>query len=308
MTVKMVIDTDPGIDDAMAILYALSDPAIDLLGLTTVFGNVPVAQATKNALGLLAHVGAELPVAQGAAQPSLQPPKPHPDFVHGADGFGEVSPQGVPAMPDPRDAADFLIDTIRAHPREVTLVPIGPLTNLAILLDRAPEVASLVREVIVMGGAVHTKGNITPHAEANIWQDPHAAERVLSAPWPLRLIGLDVTEQVRCIGEDFEILAAARPRAGGFLAQSVAFYMRFHVESAGFHGCYMHDPTAVISAVAPERFGFEPRALTAICEGEKIGATILAADGRAPVQAALSADAEAIRRRFLDVIATGPLP
>ncbi|MEL6477810.1 MAG: nucleoside hydrolase [Pseudomonadota bacterium] len=308
MTLKMVIDTDPGIDDAMAILYALSDPGIDLLGLTTVFGNVPVSQATRNALGVLAHVGAEVAVAEGAARPSVQPPQPHPDFVHGADGLGGAVPQGTPAAPDPRDAASFLIDTVKADPGEVTLVPVGPLTNLAEALERAPEIADLAREVIIMGGAVQGKGNISPHAEANIWQDPHAAEQVLSATWPVRMIGLDVTEQVRCVPEDFETLAAARPGAGGFLARALPFYMRFHAQNEGFHGCYMHDPTAVISAVCPEHFGFEPHPLLAVCEGEEIGATRPATDGRAAVEAALTVDAEAVRRRFLDVIATGPLP
>ncbi|MEO0530356.1 MAG: nucleoside hydrolase, partial [Planctomycetota bacterium] len=213
-----LIDTDPGIDDAMAIVYALSDPQIELVGLTTVFGNVPVATATQNALNLLALTGHAVPVAQGAAAPRTQPVKPHPDFVHGTGGFGEVQLPREPSTAHAADAADFIIQALRMSPGEITLIPVGPLTNLAEALDRAPEIAGLARDVVIMGGALACPGNVSPVAEANIWNDPHAADVVFAADWPMRMIGLDVTEQVRCSPQDFAHLAEARPVTGGFLA------------------------------------------------------------------------------------------
>ncbi|MBY8976469.1 nucleoside hydrolase [Rhodobacteraceae bacterium NNCM2] len=305
---KIIIDTDPGIDDAMAILYALNDPALDLLGLTTVFGNVPVATATRNAIALLHHVGRSLPVAEGAARPLELPPQPHPDFVHGADGFGGAALHDPGHDPHHHDAADFIIQQVRAHPGEVTLIPIGPLTNIAEALTRDPGIAPLVAEVLIMGGAVRRRGNVSPHAEANIWQDPHAAELVLAADWPLRLVGLDVTEEVRCTHAHFIDLAERRPRAGGFLRDAVRFYMDFHVESQGFDGCFMHDPTAVIAAVQPGFFVTERIALTAVREGDRLGATIPAADGRRPAAVCLGVQAAELREHFLRIIASGPLP
>ncbi|MEM7507199.1 MAG: nucleoside hydrolase [Pseudomonadota bacterium] len=306
MAHKVLIDTDPGIDDAMAILYALSDPGIELVGLTTVFGNVPVETATRNALDLMALAGSDAAVAEGAALPRTQPLKPHPDFVHGAGGFGDARLPRASADAHALDAADFIIQALHDAPGEVTLISVGPLTNLAEALDRAPEIAGLVREVVIMGGAFACAGNVSPVAEANIWNDPHAADLVFAADWPMRMIGLDVTEQVRCAPEDFARLADARPVTGGFLAKAAAFYMDFHRESAGFYGCYMHDPSAVISAVRPALFRTEPHPLTAICDGEEIGAT-RTVTGRRPVDVALAVEAEAVRQHFLDVIASGPL-
>ncbi|MEM7238318.1 MAG: nucleoside hydrolase [Pseudomonadota bacterium] len=307
MTRKIIIDTDPGIDDAMAIVYAFSDPMIEVLGLTTVFGNVPVTTATRNACALLTHIGRTVPVAQGAARPLVQAPAPHPDFVHGRDGFGGVAIDPPAMEADNRHAAAFLIDMLKANPGEITLVPVGPLTNLAIALEREPAITDLVAEVVVMGGAVRTRGNITEHAEANIWQDPHAAEKVLNAPWPMRMVGLDVTERVRCVPADFDRLAAARPQAGGFLRDAGRFYMDFHAKSVGFDGCFMHDPSAIIAVSCPDLFDTEAIALSARCEGEEIGATRPTDDGRAAVDVCLDVRSESVRERFLDIISAGPL-
>ncbi|MEM1346509.1 MAG: nucleoside hydrolase, partial [Pseudomonadota bacterium] len=134
----VLIDTDPGIDDAMAILYALAEPALDVLGLTSVFGNVDVATATANARRLVELAGAEVPVAAGADVPLVQPPPPHADYVHGADGFGgAVLPEPV-RPPDPRPAWQFIAETCAARPGEITLIALGPLTNLALALDQRP--------------------------------------------------------------------------------------------------------------------------------------------------------------------------
>lgn len=304
---KLIIDTDPGVDDAMAIHLAFAHPDIDLIGLTSIFGNVHVEKATRNALALAEMAGARIPVAEGAAAPLVQPLQPPAYFVHGDEGFGTLPAFAPNTAPDPRPADQFLVDTINAHPGEVTLCPIGPLTNVALALRRDPSIAKKVKEVVIMGGAVETPGNVTPHAEANIWNDPHAAAEVFAADWPMTLVGLDVTEAVRCTPEDFAALAAAAPKIGGFLNQAVQFYFEWHKKKphyahGPFEGCFMHDPSAVLACVEPDMFRFRDAPIRVETEGEQIGRTVSDADapGR-PVRQALGVDTTAVAARFLRV-------
>lgn len=295
---KVIIDTDPGIDDAMAILFAMADPGIELLGLTTIFGNVHTAQATRNALRLVELMGHHVPVAHGAEAPLRMPQHPPADFVHGPEGFGDIPAEDPAGTPDPRGAARFLAETCAADPGEVTICAVGPLTNLAHALRDHPEIVETVREVVVMGGSIEAGGNVTPHAEANIWNDPHAAAEVFAARWPMRLVGLDVTQIVRCTRADFAALAEAAPVAGGFLNRAADFYFRFHVAQRGFDGCYMHDPTAVIAVTDPGLFDWRETALSVPLEGGEIARTVPGGDGP-PVACAMGVDAHAVRGRFL---------
>lgn len=301
----VVIDTDPGIDDAMAILAAIGDPGIDLVGLTTVFGNVSVATATRNALQLVELAGASVPVAGGAARPLAREPAPHPDFVHGAQGLGEAVLPAPAARPDPREAAAYLAETAAAHRGRLVVVAVGPLTNLARALDAHPAIAGDVARVVVMGGSLRHPGNVTPHAEANVWQDPHAAARVLAAPWPVTLVGLDVTETVRLYAEDLAPLAERVPRSGAFLRQAFAFYAGFHARTRGFSGCYLHDPVAVLAAADPDRLETAALAVAVETEGEAVGRTRPAEGGRA-IEVAVSADAPGLRRRLFEALARLP--
>lgn len=308
MARKIIIDTDPGVDDAMAILYALSDPALDLVALTTIFGNVPVERATQNALALCELAGREVPVSEGAALPLVQEPHPYALNVHGDEGFGHARLPRPKARATGIDAAEWIIDAVKEAPGEIALIPVGPLTNLANALKRAPDIVHLVPEVIVMGGAVRVTGNVNEHAEANIWQDPHAAEIVLAADWPVRLVGLDVTEQVVCTPADFDRIAAAKPVIGGFLKQATDFYIDFHRESEGLDGCHMHDPSAVIAAAHPEFLPTEELAIEVTTEGEAAGATRAIDKPHAKTtHVCTGVKIEAIRQRFLDVIMNGPL-
>src|SRR6185437_15919771 len=190
---RIILDTDPGIDDALALVLALDSPEVQLEAITTVHGNVPVEMTTRNALGLLEVAGrSDVPVARGSAQPLVRAPV-DAKYVHGPTGLGTL------ALPEPQtsvvtqSAADLIIERVQAAPGEVTLVPIGPLTNLALALRREPAIASQVREVVIMGGALRVPGNVTPAAEFNIYADPHAAQVVFKAGWPIRLVALDVT-------------------------------------------------------------------------------------------------------------------
>ena len=262
---RVILDTDPGIDDAMAIAFALCHPDIELLALTTVFGNVSVEQSTRNARYLLECFGAdEVAVARGAAVPSVQAPLPHAHFVHGADGLGNVHPAEElhyragtrHARLARSEAADFIVETAREMPGELVLVAIGPLTNVAAALAREPELPSLVRELIVMGGALDEPGNVSPLAEANFWNDPHAADAVFGADWPATVVGLDVTHRIMVHDEHLAQLRDEAGETGDLLWRSSRFYVDFYAARAGdgVRACAMHDAAALVHVIMPEAF------------------------------------------------------
>jgi purine nucleosidase len=191
---KIILDCDPGADDALAIAYAVGSTELDLLGITTVAGNVSLDKTTANALRVSEFVGAgDVPVTAGSPQPLRRAPITAAD-VHGADGLrGARLPPPV-ADPRPGHARDFIIDTVMAAPGQITLVATGPLTNIALALDQEPALASNVRDFVIMGGS-SARGNVTPAAEFNIAADPEAAALVFGAGWTVTMVGLDVTEQ-----------------------------------------------------------------------------------------------------------------
>ena len=307
MTEQILIDTDPGIDDAMAILYAIAAPDIELVGLSTIFGNVSTEIATRNALQLLELAGVEVPVARGAEKPLRRELAPPPDFIHGAQGFGDVLLPAPSRTADPRPAVRFITETILENPGEITLVPVGPLTNIALALREAPEIAKVVKKVVVMGGAIRTAGNVNQHAEANIWNDPDAAAEVFAAEWPVTLVGLDVTQEVRCKDHDLDPMRTTSSKCGPFLNDAAAFYFRFHEKVRGFTGCYLHDPSAVICATHPEWFETVEGPITVTVDGEALGCT--REGGSGPSQrVAIGVNAEAVRGRFLEILKTSCLP
>ena len=170
-------------------------------------------------------------------------------------------------------------------------------------LELDPGIVSKVKGVTVMGGSLEEGGNVTPHAEANIWQDPHAADQVFSASWPVKLVGLDVTHQVICEPEHFAQLSRSAPVLGKFLNDAAQYYFEFHKRENGFHGCHMHDPTAVISIIRPELFSLDPIPLEVIVEGEMLGQTYRSsANGRPAVEVCMGIDDAEVRRLFLDTI------
>lgn len=301
----IIIDTDPGIDDAMAIQLAFAHPELEVIGLTSIFGNVDIERATRNALRLAEMARHSAVVARGAEVPLFQSPKPAADFVHGREGFGREDPATPTRNADPRSAAQFIVDTISDRPGEVTVCAVGPLTNIALALDIDSTIASKIERLVIMGGAVDTTGNVTEWAEANIWQDPHAAERVFSASWPMTLVGLDVTEKIHCSQTDFRSVAQSSPEIGGFLERAASFYIEFHRKSAGVDACYLHDPSAILYLTDPQLFTIEAAPLRAVTEGDRVGQTVRAIDsGRATVDVCVSADVDGVRDRFLAVLST----
>ena len=279
MTRKIIIDTDPGIDDAMAIFFALQAQELDVLGLTTTYGNVPVEIATQNALTLTEIAGVNVPVAGGVAVPSQQDARPFPDFVHGADGFGDIQYPASSKQPLAQSAAEFIIEQVRQYPGEVTIVALGPLGNLGKVLELDPEIANLVDEVVLMGGAALEYGNVSPVAEANIINEPHAADAVFTAPWQVTMVGLDVTHQVLLENSVLERIKAKNPKLGTFLYDCAQFYINFYSNRFGFDGCYFHDASTIAYLLDPSIFGVELGAIRVVTEGIAVGQTIMAPQG-----------------------------
>jgi inosine-uridine nucleoside N-ribohydrolase len=304
MALKLIIDTDPGIDDAMAILYAIAAPEIDLLGLTTVFGNVTTPKATRNALYLLEQAGIEIPVAEGLHRPRIGPPFPPTSAVHGAEGFGTL------AVPTPQrralveTAPEYLVRMARAHQGELLLCPIGPLTNIAAAMELDPSFCSNLKGMVVMGGSLRAGGNITPAAEANFYHDPHAADFVLRHGCNITLVGLDVTNRVICPRSFFARLASESPKMGGLLHDMAEFYIDFYETVGKFAGCGMHDPSALVACIAPELFTTEPHALRVALSGDRSGEMIAVANSTAQaVNVCTDVQAEAVKQNFFKNVA-----
>jgi inosine-uridine nucleoside N-ribohydrolase len=250
MATPILLDCDPGHDDAMAMLLALGSPELELLGVTTVAGNQTLAKTTANALRVLELVGrGEIPVAAGADRP-LERDAYVASYVHGESGLDG------PNLPEPKgtvvedDAVNFMAGRICGTDLPVTLLATGPLTNVALLIERCPEAAGLVDRIVLMGGAI-AEGNVTPAAEFNIWADPEAAARVFSSGLDVTMIGLDVTHKALLLPGHADRLRASG-RAGAFVADLFAFYHRFHAETYDFPGSPVHDAVAVAFVARPE--------------------------------------------------------
>ncbi|MCU0513552.1 MAG: nucleoside hydrolase [Anaerolineae bacterium] len=252
---KVIIDTDPGIDDAMAIFFALCSPELEVIGLTTIFGNVHTSLATINALRLLEIAGrTDIPVAPGVAAPLASAYKGPVPYVHGEDGQGNTHLPPPASTPLARAAADFIIEQIMAAPGEITLIALGPLTNLALALRQEPRIAQHVREVVLMGGNAFTIGNATPAAEANIHNDPEAADEVFGAPWPVTMVGLDVTHQVIMDSAHLAEYARMNNPMAQHIHRILPVYVELYRLSGGLDGIYIHDSSAVAYVIDPSLF------------------------------------------------------
>ncbi len=243
----IILDSDPGHDDAIALLLALASPELNLLGVTTVSGNQTLEKTTANAIRVLDHVGrTEVPVAAGADRPLVRERHVAAE-VHGETGLDgpDLPPPSRPA--EDGHAIDWIAMTLVSSPGPVTLVPTGPLTNIAQFLARYPELASRVERIVLMGGAVG-EGNVTPAAEFNIWADPEAAHRVFTSGIDLTMVGLDVTHQALLRPADVDRLRAAG-NAGRLVADLFEFYVRFHRSRYGWDGAPVHDAVAVAHVI-----------------------------------------------------------
>ncbi|NKX45817.1 nucleoside hydrolase [Roseicyclus persicicus] len=256
MTRKIIIDTDPGQDDAVAILLALASPEeIEVLGLTAVAGNVPLALTQKNARIVCELAGRrDMRVFAGCDRPLVQP-LVTAEHVHGKTGLdGIVLPE--PTMPlQDAHAVDFIVDTLRSHPSEtVTLCPLGPLTNIATAFRTAPDIIGRVQEIVLMGGAYFEVGNITPAAEFNIYVDPEAADIVFRSGVPLTVMPLDVTHKVLTTRPRIEAIRGLGSAVAHAVAEWTDFFERFDMEKYGHDGAPLHDPCVPAWLIRPDLF------------------------------------------------------
>lgn len=259
---RMILDVDTGVDDAMAIFYAIRRPGIKLEALTTTFGNTDTVIATENTLKILELLGRpEIPVAQGVARSLIRPYKRMADHIHGSNALGDVE------LPTPKikavdeHAIDLMIRVIKENPGEITLCPVGPITNVALAITKAPEIAKLVKEIVVMGSTIlhpGIHGPIAPMVDANFANDPEAAHIVLQSGANVTLVGMDVT-MTTLLSTD---MMAEISREGDHAAQTLMQITQFYVDAyktmyPGIQGCGLHDPLAVAVAEDPTLVGLE---------------------------------------------------
>ena len=268
---RILIDTDPGIDDAMAIVYALASPELEVVGLTTVFGNAHVDTCTTNALRILDIAGrSHIPVAQGAARPLAMPYRGPADYVHGVNGLADVPLAAPTREAHHLDAAHFIIQQVMAAPGEITLVPIGPLTNVALAMLLQPDLPQHLAGMVIMGGNAFVPGNASPAAEANIINDPEAADIVFGADCPIVMCGLDVTERTIMTSEQIDSLGAIDNDRARMAAAILPFYRDFHVSRGGPDGIHVHDSTCISYLLAPQHFGAQHHPIRVDC-GHGVG-------------------------------------
>ncbi|EYD73773.1 nucleoside hydrolase [Limimaricola hongkongensis] len=250
---KIIIDTDPGQDDAVAILLALASPELQVLGLTAVAGNVPLDLTQRNARQVVELAGRDTPVFAGCAAPIARP-LVTAEHVHGKTGLDGIT------LPDPslplqeQDGVDFIIDTLRREPENtVTLCPLGPLTNIATAFRRAPDIVARVQRIVLMGGGFFEGGNITPAAEFNIYVDPEAASEVFACGRPITVLPLDATHKA-LTSKDWIARMRGMGRIGEVVASWTDFFERFDTEKYGSEGAPLHDPCVIAWLLRPDLF------------------------------------------------------
>jgi purine nucleosidase len=305
----ILLDCDTGIDDALTLLYLASsvkEGRAELAAVGTVHGNVPPDVGALNTLRILERAGlAGVPVAIGAAGPMTGQARYAYDF-HGADGLGDTGLPEPDGSPVEMSAPDQIIRLARARPGELTLLAIGPLTNLAIALLLEPSLTGLVRQVVVMGGALEHPGNVTSHAEANIWHDPEAAELVLGARWPLTLVPLDATHPTAVDGTWLDRLATGETATAQLATRILAFYVNAYRPILDTRGAVIHDALAAMLAIDPSIAEYTERPVRVELQGEHTRGTTLwdrrraaEQDGRAAVKVALRTDTSTFQDRLL---------
>lgn len=248
---KIILDCDPGHDDAIAILLAAGNPEIDLLGITTVAGNQTLEKVTRNAQAVCQVAGIDVPIARGASVPLVTPQIVAED-IHGGGGMdGPVLPE-ITGELDPRHAVDFIIETVMAHePKTVNLVPVGPFTNIALAMRKEPRIIERVKSVIVMGGS-YTRGNVTPTAEFNIFVDPEVAEAVFRADWNVTMVGLDLTHQALATAELQDRVRAIGGEVSQFILDIWGFIGKTYNEVFEFDSPPVHDACCVAALIDPQ--------------------------------------------------------
>lgn len=302
MTRKPVImDVDTGHDDAIALLMAFASPELDVRAVTVVAGNQTLDKTLRNTLRILTLAGIQAEVAAGADRPLLRPLVTAPE-VHGESGLDGPSLPEPAFAPSPRKAWDAIIDIVRNSPQKVDLIPVGPLTNIALALRAAPDITANIGRITLMGGAGREGGNITPVAEFNIMVDPEAARIVFQSGVPITMIGLDVTHKAQLYPSDTEILRAMGGRVPTAVAELMDFYSQYHPRF-GFKGSPMHDPCAVAAVLDPSLITTQKLYVDVETRGElTAGQTVVDFRGRTGRPANVDVGLDIDRERFVKML------
>ncbi|KAK2641618.1 hypothetical protein Ddye_023381 [Dipteronia dyeriana] len=310
---KIIIDTDPGIDDAMAIFLAFKSPEVEVIGLTTIYGNVYTTLATKNALHLLEVAGrTDIPVAEGSQVTLTKDTKLRiADFVHGADGLGNQNFPPPKGKPIEQSAAAFLVEQANLCPGKITVVALGPLTNIALAIQLDPAFAKNIGQIVLLGGAFSVNGNVNPATEANIVGDPDAADVVFISGADVVAVGINVTHQAVMTDADRDKLAQSNGKFAQYLCQILEVYFSYHHDAYATRGVYLHDPTALLVAINPSLFTYMEgvvrvqtsgitRGLTLFDNRQKRFAEITEWTDKPTVKVAVTVDAKAVVKLIMD--------
>lgn len=277
---QVIFDTDIGIDDAMALLLLHYSPHVELRGIVTGFGNASIDDTTRNALFMKDRFGIEAPIYRGEAKAiAARLGDGYPDFVHGKNGLGDIDFAEPETEPEPVSGAQGIVDLVARHPHELSIVAVGRMSNLARALEICPELPTLVKEVVVMGGAFGVnghRGNVSPVAEANIAGDPQAADIVFTSGLPLTIVGLDVTQETIATREFFDELRSSAGDAGRLIYEMSRCYLDFHQRVTGKHECPIHDSSAAAFLIEPDLFDTQNGVVRVVTDGIAMGQTIFA--------------------------------
>ncbi len=314
---KVIFDTDPGVDDAMAILMMAGHPDIDILGFTTTFGNVSVKTATKNARYLsqmiAPFVGKNIPVYKGVCKPFMyETTEGYAEFVHGDGGMGGLFVPEVDTPYETISGAEYIIESVRQSPHQISLIAVGPLGNIALAMMLEPNLPKLCKNIFIMGGSFFRQGNISPSAEANIYNDPHAADMVFGGDWheSSAIAGLDITYSAPMHRTWIEDLSTANPMAK-WMAECADFYMKIYEQGLGVDGVFCHDAIAVAMMTNPEMFECVQGTIRVATDDMSRGNTIMRLNdtvpnaywqNRTPMQAGVKIDADGFLSLYADCI------
>eukprot|EP00252_Welwitschia_mirabilis_P020125 TRINITY_DN4860_c0_g2_i1.p1 TRINITY_DN4860_c0_g2~~TRINITY_DN4860_c0_g2_i1.p1 ORF type:complete len:329 (+),score=60.84 TRINITY_DN4860_c0_g2_i1:209-1195(+) len=313
---KLIIDTDPGVDDAMAILMAFQIPGIEVLGLTTIFGNVSTKDATRNALHLCEIAGRlDVPVAEGSPEPLKRGPPLIADYVHGSDGLGNTFPPPPKAKKIAKNACEFLVDKTSKYPGEVIILALGPLTNIALAIRKDKSFTSKVKRIVVLGGSFFASGNVNPAAEANIYGDPEAADIVFTSGADILVVGIHITTQVMLTEQELCELKNSQGPYGKYIYDICQFYREWYLKADGVNAICPHDPTCLVALVRPDLFKWKSGAVRVETQGICKGHTLIDLglkkwkaenpwSGIKPISVAWSVNVPEVKRYIKEVLKT----
>lgn len=300
---KVIIDTDPGVDDAMALVLALQSQQIEIVGITITSGHIDIGQRTKNALRVVELSGKNIPVFQGAAKPLyVSTLNAGPDIIHGDDGLGNTNQPEPKGKVQQKSAAQFIVDVTKANPGQISILALGRLTNLADAIRLDSIVTKSAKEVVVVAGALRVPGLVSPVAEPNAWMDPHAADITFTAPWKVIMLGLDVTMKVTLSDALLLRIKNENPKYGPFIYAITRVYCEFYKNVLHSEGIVDIDAAAILYMIDPTIFKFKEGPVRVVTEGMAIGQTIMPAlefhsklepwRGKPSVSAAFKVDTE----------------